>query len=397
MTRVRTSVGWAVTRWKDLAKKYRIAVLPGDGIGREVIPQAVRVLEKTAEVFNLDIDIQDFECGGQYYLEHKEEWSEEAQEYCREAADAILLGGVGALDKAGKPVRLPDGNIAGYSVLMGLRQRLQLYANVRPVHLLEGVPTPLADRKPGEINMVIVRENTEGLYVPARGRLTRTEKGDLAIDMRIITTRGAERASRFAYELAMRRGGAPGDGMKRVTCVDKSNLLAGCQLFREVFDRVGEEFPGVNRDYCYVDAWTLQVLRRPEFYDVVLAPNEFGDIISDLGGGIQGGLGIAPSGNIGDTKAMFEPVHGSAPDIAGKGVANPLAAIRSVQMLIDWLASQSGDDHLDKAARAVQEAVEANLREGNVRTPDLCLGKWKTVSPSSTKHVADDIVERISG
>jgi isocitrate/isopropylmalate dehydrogenase len=378
-------------------QSYTIAVLPGDGIGREVIPQAARALECTGEVHGIGLELHEFQCGGQYYAEHGEEWSEETEAFAMAEADAILLGGMGALDKGGAPVRLPDGNMAGYNVLMGLRQKLNLYANVRPVKLLEGVHTPLAGKAPEDIDMVIVRENTEGLYVPARGRVTRADRGDIAVDMRIISARGSERAARFAFELASRRNGAPSDGRRRVTCVDKSNLLVGCQLFRESFDKIGSEYADVARDYCYVDAWTLQVVRRPEFYDVVVAPNEFGDIISDLGGAIQGGLGIAPSGNIGNKRAMFEPVHGSAPDIAGKETANPIASIRSAAMMLDWLGDRFGDAALHKAARSIDRAVEGNLRDGEVRTQDLCLGHWKDVTPSSTESVGSDIIGRIAG
>jgi isocitrate/isopropylmalate dehydrogenase len=378
-------------------RSYRIAVLPGDGIGREVVPQAARALECATETHGIRLELHEFQCGGQYYLQEGREWSEEAETFAIVQADAILLGGIGALDKKGTTVRLPDGNMAGYNVLMGLRQRLDLYANVRPVKLFEGVNTPLAGKGPQDIDMVIVRENTEGLYVPARGRVNRDDKGDIAVDMRIISARGSERIARFAFELARKRHGAPSDGRKRVTCVDKSNLLVGCQLFRESYDKIGNEFTDITRDYCYVDAWTLQAIRRPEFYDVVVAPNEFGDIISDLGGAIQGGLGIAPSGNIGDKHAMFEPVHGSAPDIAGTGTANPIASFRSAAMMLQWLGDRFGDADLHKAADSIEKAVEGNLREGVVRTPDLCMGKWKDVAASSTESVGLDIIDRIAG
>jgi 3-isopropylmalate dehydrogenase len=245
--------------------------------------------------------------------------------------------------------------------------------------------------------MVIVRENTEGLYVPARGRLSNREEGDLAVDLRVITAKGAERVTRFAYELAEKRPGAPADGIKRVTCVDKSNMLAGCRLFRESFDKVGKDFPKIHRDYAYVDAWTLWAIQKPGYYDVVVAPNAFGDIISDLGGALQGGLGISPSGNIGDAKAMFEPVHGSAPDIAGKNQANPIAAILSVAMMYDWLGSRHGNKDMTKAAETIRQGVENTLRDSDVRTKDLCLGEWASVDPSTTNQVASEILKRIKG
>lgn len=377
-----------------MSRKYKIAVLPGDGIGREVIPEAVRVLNEAASIEGLNLEICEFECGGQYYLKNKREWSEDAEAFTKTEADAILLGGVGTLDSGGNIVRLPDGNMAGYNIVIGLRQELELYANVRPVKLYSGVPSPLVNKEPKDIDMVIVRENTEGLYIPVRGRIAESDR-NLAFDLRLITAEGSERIARYAFELAMKRDGAPIDGKKRVTCIDKSNLLAGCKLFRESFDKVGSKFKKVSRDYAYVDAWTLLALRRPEFYDVVVAPNEFGDIISDLGAGIQGGLGVAPSGNIGENHGMFEPVHGSAPDIAGTGHANPIAAILSVTMMLDWLGTESNDEGPIKAAKMIRGAVEEVLHEGQVRTIDLCLGRWENVKPAKTFEVAVAIIKRM--
>jgi 3-isopropylmalate dehydrogenase len=241
-----------------------------------------------------------------------------------------------------------------------------------------------------------VRENTEGLYIPAKGRLTGREEGDLAVDLRVITASGSERISRYAFNLAMERNGAPSDGKKRVTCVDKSNLLAGCKLFRESFNKIGKSFPDVIKDYAYVDAWTLLAIQKPEYFDVVVAPNEFGDIISDLGGALQGGLGISPSGNIGDQHAMFEPVHGSAPDIAGKNVANPLAAILSVAMMFEWLGRKHNDKSPISAATKIRIAVEKALGTSNIRTADLCVGEWSKVKPSTTHEVASEVTKRLS-
>ncbi len=379
-----------------MGRKYKISVLPGDGIGKEVIPEAVSVMKEAASIEKLNLEIHEFECGGQYFLRNNREWSEEAEEFTKTEADAILLGGIGAMDSSGNVVRLPDGNLAGYSIVIGLRQELELYANVRPVKLYEGVPTPLAFKRPEDIDMVIVRENTEGLYTPARGRISDGDR-NFAFDLRMITAKGSERVARYAFELAMNREGAPIDGTKRVTCVDKSNLLAGCKLFRESFDKVGSEFKKVSKDYAYVDAWTLLALRKPEFYDVVVAPNAFGDIISDLGGAIQGGLGVAPSGNIGDKHGMFEPVHGSAPDIAGKGQANPIAAILSVAMMFEWLGSKSNDEGPIRAANKIRQSVEKVLHEGQVRTEDLCIGRWEKVKPATTLEVAVAIIKRITG
>ncbi len=378
-----------------MVRKYKIAVLPGDGIGREVIPEAVKVMNEAAsEITGLNLEIHEFECGGQYYLKNDREWSEEAETFTKNEADASLLGAIGALDSSGNVVRLPDGNLAGYSVVIGLRRELELYANVGPVKLYEGVPTPLANKSPSDINIVIVRENTEGLYYPARGRISEHDR-NLAFDLRLITAKGSERVARYAFELAMKREGAPVDGTKRVTCVDKSNILSGCKLFRESFDKVGSEFKDISKDYAYVDAWTLFALRKPEFYDVVVAPNAFGDIISDLGGAIQGGLGVAPSGNIGKKQAMFEPVHGSAPDIAGTEQANPIAAILSVAMMLEWLGPRANDQGPIEAAKLIRKSIEEVLRDGQIRTADLCLGSWEKVKPASTTEVTEAIIKRM--
>ncbi|KXH76308.1 MAG: hypothetical protein AM326_07320 [Candidatus Thorarchaeota archaeon SMTZ-45] len=378
-----------------MGRIYKIVILPGDGIGREVIPEVRRVIEDAiVTVDEIALEIHEFECGGDYFLKTGREWSEQAEYFTRTKADAILLGGIGAKGLDGKTVRRPDGNLAGYSIVVGLRQELELFANVRPVKLYEGVPTPLADKKPEDIDMVIVRENTEGLYYPARGRIKRPDK-DFAYDLRLITARGSERVARFAFEHAKERTGAPIDNVKRVTCVDKSNLLAGCQLFRESFDKVGKEFKEITRDYAYVDAWTLMVLRKPEYYDVVVTTNAFGDIISDLGGALQGGLGVSPSGNIGIERAMFEPVHGSAPDIAGTGKANPIAALLSAAMMFEWLSKKYNDKIPLGCAKRIRESIEEVLREGKIRTMDLCLGRWSKVKPSTTKQVTNEIIRKM--
>jgi 3-isopropylmalate dehydrogenase len=376
-----------------MPKKYKISVLPGDGIGKEVIPEAVRVMHAAKDaVGGITIEDITIECGGEYYEREGREWSEEGERFTKDEADAILFGAVGALASDGKPVRLPDGNHAGYNIVIGLRLNLELYANTRPVKLYEGVPTPLGEKTHEDIDMVIVRENTEGLYVPARGNLAKGSETELAVDLRLISRKGSERVIDYSFRMADARNGAPSDGRKRVTCVDKSNLLAGCQLFRKVFDETAARYPKIEPDYAYVDAWALWSLMKPEFYDVVVAPNMFGDIITDLGGGIQGGLGMAPSGNIGDEHAMFEPVHGSAPDIQGQNKANPIASILSVAMMYDWLGTKRKDKHCLAAADLVRKAVASVLREGKTRTPDICLGQWKSVTPSSTSEVVDAVL-----
>lgn len=377
-----------------MSRTYKISVLPGDGIGREVVPQAVRVLQAVEElVGGFQTDLHEFECGGEFYLKEGREWSIEAEEFTKKEADAVLLGAIGAVKADGSSVRLPDGNLAGYSIVIGLRMELDLFANVRPVKLYEGVWTPLGDKGPDDIDMIIIRENTEGLYSPTRGALKRGAKTELAIDTRVITRKGSERVIRYAFQQATSSLGAPDDGKKRVTCVDKSNLLAGCQLFRSIFNEVAVEYPGIEKDYAYVDAWTQWCLRRPEHYNVVVAPNEFGDIITDLGAAVQGGLGVAPAGNIGTKHGVFEPVHGSAPKYYGSKSANPVAAILSLSMLLEWLGSEQRDKKIKSAGELVRSSVAEILKEGKIRTQDLCVGPWSTISPSSTEDVTSAIID----
>lgn len=380
-----------------MSRTYKIAVLPGDGIGREVIPEAIRVFQTAImKTGGIEIDLNEFEAGGQYYLETGREWAQEAEEFTKKEADAILLGAIGAIGPDGNEVRLPDRNLAGYNIVIGLRMGLDLYANVRPVKLYEGVPTPLAEKTHNDIDMVIIRENTEGLYAPTRGILSRGGMDESAVDSRVITRKASKRVSEYAFNLAStERNGAPVDSMKRVTCVDKSNLLAGCQLFRQVFNEVGASFPEVEKDYAYVDAWTQWCLKKPEFYDVVVTTNAFGDIITDLGGAIQGGLGVAPAGNIGENKAMFEPVHGSAPRHAGRNVANPIAAILSSSMMFNWLGSKHKDNNASRVGKLIMDAVSSVLKEGTVRTYDMCKGFWKDIEPSSTSQVTDAIIDAL--
>jgi len=380
----------------EVSRTYKISVLPGDGIGRDVVPEAVRVLDEVQNhVGGFHAELHEFECGGEYYLREGREWSVEAEDFTKKEADAILLGAIGANDDQGKSVRLPNGHLAGYSVVIGLRIELELYANVRPVNLLDGVWSPIKEKTPDDINMIIVRENTEGLYAQSHDNSEDENSSEIVIDRRVITRKGSERVTRYAYELAKRGSGAPSDGKQRVTCVDKSNLLPGCQLFRKSFNEVGEDFPDIERDYAYVDAWTQWVIRKPEYYNLVVAPNAFGDIITDLGAAIQGGLGVAPAGSIGDNHGVFEPVHGSAPKYYGQNVANPMASIFAMGMMLEWLGTKHEDKKVKLAADMVQEAVALVLKSGKSRTRDLCVGEWTNIDPSSTEVVTTAIIDEM--
>jgi 3-isopropylmalate dehydrogenase len=367
----------------------KIVLLAGDGTGPEVMREGLKVLKAAQDTYGLSFDLIPYPCGGQHYLENGEEWPAEAFGSCK-SADAILLGAVGHPD-----ARLPNGDLAGAGVIFGLRFGLDLYANVRPVKLYPGVRHKIHDEfkqvwQPDLVDFVVVRENTEGLYTPARGTLSRGGIDELAVDSRIITRKGAERVVRFAFELATRRGGAPKDRKHRVTCVDKSNVTAGDRLFRKVYDEVAAKYPQVERDYAYIDAFTQWIIRSPEFYDVAVAPNEFGDIATDLAAVLQGGMGIAAGGNIGDAHGMFEPIHGSAPKHAGQDKVNPIAMILAVQMMFEWLGNRKKDPHLLEAAKGVEASVASVLKEGKTLTYDLG-------GTAKCSEVGTEIAKRVLG
>lgn len=356
-------------------KSYSLAVLPGDGIGPEVIAQGIRVLDVVERAGWAHFDIETIPCAGSYYAEYGKEWADGSFERCK-AADAILLGAIGHIDSSGRPVRRADGELAGYEQVIGLRTKLELYANMRPIKLFPGVRHSISGRfrsvwSPENVDLVVFRENTEGAYTPGGFFLDRGERLETVISPTVITRYGATRVCREAFELARKRSGAPSDGVRRVTCVDKSNVVRAHRFFREIFREVAGDYRDVETGFGYVDAFCHALVRSPEAYDVVVAPNLPGDIITDLGSVLQGGMGMAASGNLGAHHGMFEPVHGSAPDITGQEKANPTAAILSVGMMLHWLGERRGDSALIRAATAVEGAIADALESGEAHTPDL--------------------------
>ncbi|MGP8077049.1 MAG: isocitrate/isopropylmalate dehydrogenase family protein [Thermoplasmata archaeon] len=349
---------------------YEVAVFAGDGTGPEVVREGLRVLDALGEGGPAPWHYSQYPGGGQYYLRTGREWEPEA-EAAAAAADAIMVGAVGW-----PGATLPNGDLAGRALVLGLREGLDLYANVRPCKLYPGVRHRISGEysqvwAPKNVDMVIVRENTEDLYTPARGRLRRGGSTEVAIDTRIITRKGSERVIRYAFELARARTrGAPGDGVRRLTCVDKSNVMEGCRFFRETFDRVAAEYPEIDRDYAYVDAFAQWLVRNPEQYNVVVATNMMGDIITDLAAVLQGGMGFAAGGNIGTDHAMFEPVHGSAPKYAGKNQVNPFATFFAVEQMLRWLGGRHGDARLLRQADRLERSLARTLAEGTTRTYD---------------------------
>lgn len=349
---------------------YRIAVLPGDGTGPEVIRAGRQVLDALAEGAAAPWSVEEYEAGATYYRDHGHEWSPGSEAAAR-SADAILLGAVGW-----PGVSLPNGDIAGAGLIFGLRFGLDLFANVRPCRLYPGVRHRVSGEwkqiwTPDNVDFVIIRENTEGLYTPIRGALSRGGETEVAVDTRVITRKGAERVIRYAFELAKHRGrGAPEDHRSRVTCVDKANVLRGCQFFREVFEEVGAGYSGIDREYAYVDAFTQWMVRNPEHYDVVVTTNMFGDIVTDLAAVLQGGMGFAAGGNIGAQHAMFEPVHGSSPKHAGKNEINPFATFAAIEMMLRWLGDRRADVRMTGQADRLEQAIVSVLGTGTARTYD---------------------------
>lgn len=353
-------------------KTFTIAVIAGDGVGPEVMPHAKSVLERVGRKHKAAFAFQDFEWGSEHFFRWGRMMPAGALELLQ-SCDAILLGAVGHPD-------IPDHTTLN-GLLLPIRRAFDQYANVRPAYLYPGVDSPLAGRKGGDIDFVVVRENTEGEYSPVGGFVYSHQPEEIAIQTSVFTRRGVERILRFAFDLAMRRG-----KKKRVTSVTKSNAQGfSMVLWDRTFQAVAADYPDVATESLLVDAAAMNFIRRPDSFDVVVGSNLFADILSDISAIIVGSMGLAPSANIDPTRrfpSMFEPVHGSAPDIAGQGVVNPLAMILSTAMMLDHLK-------MPEAARAVNQAVAAVLAERNVLTPDLG-GK------SSTAEVAAAVLERIA-
>jgi 3-isopropylmalate dehydrogenase len=288
-----------------------------------------------------------------------------------------LLGAVGWPAPGGGPVNMKDGKMAGWSAVIGNRIRLGLYANVRPVKMLPGIRHAISGRKlpvwsPDCVDMVFVRENTEGMYSNMGGIHSSGGQDVLATDVRLITRQASERVIRYAFELcAARDRGAPSDGKKRVTCIVKNNVLDGCRLFEKIFKEIGESYPDIEKELAIVDAFTQWLVTTPERYDVCVTTNMFGDIVTDLASVLQGGMGMAVGCNLGDDHAMFEPIHGSAPPLAGKDEANPMAMLLAAGEMFSWLGRRHSDDALTRAGAAVEQAVAEIVAAGKPLTADL--------------------------
>jgi 3-isopropylmalate dehydrogenase len=350
-------------------KTYSIAVIPGDGIGPEVTEEALKVLRAAGERFGFSIKTTPYPWSGDHYLKTGELMPDTALAEYRDH-DAILLGAIG-------DPRMETG-LLERAVVAGCRFGLDLYVNLRPIKLYAEHLCPLKHGTPETVDMLIVRENTEDLYVGTHGFFKKGTPDEVATQELLITRKGTERVIRYAYELATTRT------RKKLTMVDKANAVRAYDLWTRVFAEVGNEYPQIEQDHAYVDACTMWMVKNPEWFDVVVVPNMFGDIITDLGAMIQGGMGAAASANIHPGGAgMFEPIHGSAPKYAGKNVANPVAAVASAQLLLDFVGEA-------EASSAVEEAIAGSLREKRIPSLSAKCGL-------STSEIGDLLAAAVRG
>ncbi|TWU15417.1 isocitrate/isopropylmalate dehydrogenase family protein [Allorhodopirellula heiligendammensis] len=362
-------------------KTYNIAALPGDGIGPECMDATCIVLDRMqAKTPGLQLAITPHRAGAELYRETGVTLPEAVVQECIDA-DAVLLSAIGLPD-----VRFPDGTEVQPTMMVGLRRALDVHSAVRPVKLYPGAPGVLKDNGPG-IDFVVIRENLEGLFASFGGGAKVGR--EVATDTMVITRAGTSRVSDFAFRLAQRRNGRPSDGKKLVTCVDKANVFRSMAFFREVFMDVAKSYPDIDNGAVYVDAMSLYMVQNPWDFDVLVMENQFGDILSDLGAGLVGGLGLGPSAEIGEEHALFQPSHGTAPQLAGKNVANPMATILSAAMMLDWLGDRYRDDVCTAAAVRLEGAVAQVLADGRVRTPDIG-------GTASTTEVANAIADAIT-
>ena len=349
---------------------HRIAVIPGDGIGKEVVPEGIRVLNAAGKRFGIHFKWEFFSWGCEYFLSHGEMMPPDGLEILK-GFDAIYLGAVGAPE-------LPD-HVSLWGLLLPIRRAFHQYINLRPVRLLKGMQSPLKDKKPEDIDLCVVRENNEGEYSNIGGKMYEGTDQEMVVQASVFTRKGVEKVIRFAFELAMTRP------KRHLTSATKSNgIVYTMPYWDEIFRQISKEYPEINADQYHIDGLVAALVLHPEKFDVLVGSNLFGDILSDLTPALAGSLGIAPSANLNpehNFPSMFEPVHGSAPDIAGKGIANPTGQIWSGAMMLDYLG-------YGNAAKAIEEAIAAVLADGKTKTPDMGGG-------ATTQEVGEAIAEHI--
>ncbi len=337
-----------------MGRTYKIAVIAGDGTGPEVVKEGLKVLGAVSEKTGFDVDLTPYDLGGERYLKSNETVPDSVVQELK-GMNAIYLGAIGHPDV--KPGILEKG------ILLRIRFELDQYINLRPVKLYPGVWTPLKDKGPEQIDLVVVRENTEGLYAGIGGIFKHGTPEEVALQVDLNTRKGVERCIRYAYELTKQR-----EAKKKLTLCAKTNVLTYAHdLWARVFELVGKEYPEVAQDYCHVDALVMWLVKSPEVFDVIVTNNMFGDIVTDLGAMIQGGLGIAAGGNINPNGvSMFEPIGGSAPKYAGQGVINPLAAIAALGMMLDHLGERGAAQKIDEAIQSVTSTKLKSLAAGKM-------------------------------
>ena len=354
---------------------YNIANIPGDGVGKEIADVAVKVIKAAADKFDFQASFEEYDWSCDYYLKHGEMGPENLLDELT-GTDAIFLGCIGDANKVSDHVSL--------TLLMKIRKGFDQYVNLRPITLYPGVETPIRTATPETVNMLVIRENTEGEYAANGGIFKNGTPDGFALQTAIFTQKGCERVMRYAFDMARKRKKlGDGDIVGNVTNCTKSNALNYSMVFwDQVFDQVAGDYPDVSTDMALVDAMTMWFVKNPQFFDVVVASNLFGDIITDLGAMLQGGMGFAAGGNVNPEKdypSMFEPIHGSAPKYEGKNIVNPIASIESARMLLDHIGE-------GEAAQQVQDAIKAVIAAGEIRTKDMG-------GSNSTSEVGDAVVQ----
>jgi 3-isopropylmalate dehydrogenase len=348
---------------------YKIAIIGGDGIGPEVTEQAVRVLNVAAEIEGFALEYTDYPHGTDHYLETGELMPADVLEEIR-AHDSVLLGAIG-------DPRVEPG-LVERPIIMGMRFGFDLYVNLRPIKLYAEHLCPIKDKTPKDVDIVVIRENTEDVYAGLGGILKKGTPDEVAVAEMIFTRKGCERAVRYAFETARAR-----NKNKKVTLVDKANAIRAMDIWTRTFEEVGAEYPDIERDHAYIDAACMWMVKNPEWFDVVVVSNIFGDILTDLGAMVQGGMGIAASGNIHPGQvSMFEPIHGSAPKYKGQNVANPLGAIMAGAMMLDYLGHKP-------ASKRIEDAVSNLLTSRKI--PSLGAN-----SGLSTSQIGDLVAEAVA-
>lgn len=348
-------------------KSYKIATVPGDGIGKEVIPASIKVLDAVADKCGFTFTFENYDYSCEHYIKHGKMMPDDGLDRLRDS-DSIFLGAVGYPG-------VPD-HVSLWGLLIPIRRTFQQYINLRPVRLLAGIDSPL--KAPGKIDFYIVRENNEGEYSSAGGKIYADTENEVVVQESIFTRKGVDRVMKYAFELANSR-------RKKITSATKSNgIIHTMPFWDQRFQEIGKAYPDVEKDQFHIDILAAHFVQHPDWFDVVVASNLFGDILSDLGPAVVGGMGIAAGANINPERAypsMFEPVHGSAPDIAGQNIANPIACFWTAKMMLDHLGEQ-------EAANLLMEAIENNIKAGKVRTKDLG-------GTASTQEVTQAIVNEI--